>query len=843
MSDVLRFLSWWLIVTVFGLAVWPAVFRLFRFLPDRGYSLSKTAGLLAVGYVGWLLGNFGFIRVTAGGVLASLLIVGAVSLAALRGGASADMRGWWKANWPAAIAVEVVFAAAFGFWAYARALNPTITATEKPMEFGFLNSVLRTGVQPPGDPWLSGFAISYYHFGYVIMGMLTALSSVAPGVAFNLGIALLFGLTALGAFGVALNLVAAASGGQRRSLAAALWPALLGPLFIMLGNLNGFFEVAHHRGWFGEGFWTWLDIKWTNEAPQPDTSTWIPDRFLWWWQSSRVIHDRNLFGDEVEVIDEFPFFSFLLGDMHPHVLGLPFVFLGVAFALNLYSMVRSNEHKRIGGSTATNLPERLRIWLPLDWPELLAGAIILGGLSFLNTWDFPIYVFVAAAAYAVARARRDGWTGIVWRDAIILGGALVVLGVILYLPFYIGFRSQLGGILPNVIFGTRVQQFAVMFGPLLFVVLSWLGWLAARYRDEANWQTGVSAALSILIGLILVCIALTLAILLSGRPEVQAAIDAIVGQIPLQDAPAMILRRRLEIERLLTPLLTTAILAAAASIALAPRAGGEKRRRTNDGDSPESGALSVAPFVLVLVITGALLTVGPEFVYLRDLFSTRMNTIFKFYYQAWVLWSLASVFGAWMLFRMAKPAGQALFGAGLAAALAMGLIYPTMATTTITENWKGTTRDAEGRRYATLDGMAYMAYSRPADYEAIKFLNATVKGRPVIAEAVGGSYTEFARVSAHTGLPTVIGWPFHEFQWRGTTDLFAGREDDVRALYTAPDWDTALAILQKYHIRYVYVGPMEINQYEEIQLTKFERNLDVIYQAGGVTIYKLAGGQ
>ncbi len=848
MSDVLSFLSWWLIVTLFGFAAWPMVFRLFRFLPDRGYSLSKTAGLLAVGYVGWLLGNFRFVRVDAGGVMASLLLVGVISLVALRGSTANEMREWWKANLAVVIAVEVVFLIAFGFWAYARSLNPTITATEKPMEFAFLNSVLRTGTQPPGDPWLSGYAISYYHFGYVIMGMLTALSGVTPSVAFNLGVALLFGLTALGAFGVVLNLVATANGSQhRRSLVVALWPALLGPLFILLGNLNGFFEVAHHRGWFGEGFWTWLDIKWTNEAPQA-SDTWAPDRFLWWWQSSRVIHDRTLFGEDVEVIDEFPFFSFLLGDMHPHVLGLPFVFLGIAFALNLFLTVEANEDKKPGDSQASGLWRRLHRWLPLSWPELLGGAAILGGLSFLNTWDFPIYVFVAVAAYAVARARRDGWNSAVWRDALILGGSFAVLGALLYLPFYIGFRSQLGGILPNVIFGTRVQQFVVMFGPSLFVVGSWLGWMAVNRRRAANWQTGLSTALAILAGLILVYVALSLVILTSGRPEVQAAIDALIGQVSLQDAPGMILRRRLEIERVLTPLLVTGILAVAMSFVFAPRSRsggshGDDGRVTKDGESAESAAPSVAPFVVVMVITGALLTIGPEFVYLRDLFSTRMNTIFKFYYQAWVLWSLASAFGVWMLFRMAKPVGQALFGVGLAAVLAMGLIYPTMATTTITENWKGTTRDSEGKPYATLDGMAYMAYSRPADYEAIKFLNANVHGRPVIAEAVGGSYTEFARVSAHTGLPTVLGWPFHEFQWRGTTGLFGGREEDVRTLYTTHDWDEALSILQKYHIRYVYVGPMEINQYGEIQLTKFERNTNVIYQADGVTIYEMTGGQ
>ncbi|MBM4424020.1 MAG: hypothetical protein FJ030_11615 [Chloroflexi bacterium] len=866
MTDAQSFASWWLIVAIFGIVAWPILFRLFRFLPDRGYSLSKTGGLLAVGYTGWLLGNFGFTQVSPGGVMAALMIVGAASLACLRGETSSEIRQWLKTNWGSVLAVEVIFLIAFGFWAYARSLNPTITATEKPMEFAFLNSVLRTGAQPPGDPWLSGYAISYYHFGYVIVGMLTALSGVMPGVAFNLAIALLFGLTATGAFGVVLNMIAAAG---KQSLVRAIAPALLGPLFILLGNFNGGLEVAHKLGWlaaepsqteaciqcsadnrycvicqpeaeaacagcdYKSNFWGWVDIKWTNNppvasAPGEGMPSFAPDRFLWWWQSSRVIHDRDLFGAEVEVIDEFPFFSFLLGDMHPHVLGLPFVFLGIAFALNLFLGQTDAASKTASVSAA---------WRPLPWLDLFAGAIILGGLSFLNTWDFPIYVFVCVAAHAVARVRRDGWTDIVWRDGLVLGASLAALGVVLYLPFYIGFRSQLGGILPNVVFGARIQQFIVMFGPLLFVVVPWLGWAAASNFNRANWRSGVASGLATLAGLILICAALTMVILLSGRPEVQSAIDSLIGSAPLPSAPALILRRRLEIERALTPILITAILAVAASLVFGPR-------RANDGGAPpDSNFPSTAVFAAVLTATGALLTLGPEFVYLRDLFSTRMNTIFKFYYQAWVLWSVAGAFGVWMVLRMARPLGQTLFGAVAAAAVVIGLIYPTLATTTITENWQGTTRDADGDRVATLDGMAYMAFSRAADYRAIQFLNATVKGRPVIAEAVGGSYTEFARVSAHTGLPTVLGWPFHELQWRGTAESFAGREEDVRILYTARDWEAALPILQKYNIRYVYVGPAERSQYGDDGLTKFDRNMNAIYQSDGVTIYEMAGGQ
>ena len=97
-------------------------------------------------------------------------------------------------------------------------------------------------------------------------------------------------------------------------------------------------------------FWRWLDIKDLNclDGPAytvqvancPQAAGIMPERFFWWWRASRVITDRDLLGNAVEVIDEFPFFSFLLGDMHPHVLGLPFVLLAVGLALALLLGVR-----------------------------------------------------------------------------------------------------------------------------------------------------------------------------------------------------------------------------------------------------------------------------------------------------------------------------------------------------------------------------------------------------------------------------------------------------------------------------------------------------------------------
>jgi len=108
----------------------------------------------------------------------------------------------------------------------------------------------------------------------------------------------------------------------------------------------------------------------------------------------------------------------------------------------------------------------------------------------------------------------------------------------------------------------------------------------------------------------------------------------------------------------------------------------------------------------------------------------------------------------------------------------------------------------------------------------------------VILEAVGGSYSQYARISTHTGLPTVLGWPGHEVQWRGGTREMGSREADIATLYTTPDWQTARDILTRYHVRYVYLGPLERQTYP-VSDFKFRTYLQVVFQQGGVTVYEV----
>jgi uncharacterized membrane protein len=143
----------------------------------------------------------------------------------------------------------------------------------------------------------------------------------------------------------------------------------------------------------------------------------------------------------------------------------------------------------------------------------------------------------------------------------------------------------------------------------------------------------------------------------------------------------------------------------------------------------------------------------------------------------------------------------------------------------------------------TLDGSAYLATGQPDDYAAIAWLNDQVDGAPVILEkpATGGnSYVYEGRVSALTGLPTLLGWAGHEGQWRGNYDVQSAREPDIATIYNTLSAQEALTLLDKYGITYVYVGPLERSEYDPRGLDKFEQIMETVYQNDGVTLYKMS---
>ncbi len=169
--------------------------------------------------------------------------------------------------------------------------------------------------------------------------------------------ALIFALGAIGSYGILYNLLAKDGGRKTEDGETTHRPqgsstvhrlALLAPIFLLLvSNFGALLEILHQGGLFwakdsatGEyssRLWTWLDMMELSQPPALPFHFLPLDRYLWWWRSSRIIQDYNMAGAWTgDVIDEFPFFSFLLGDLHPHVLAIPFSLLAIAVALNLF---------------------------------------------------------------------------------------------------------------------------------------------------------------------------------------------------------------------------------------------------------------------------------------------------------------------------------------------------------------------------------------------------------------------------------------------------------------------------------------------------------------------------
>ena len=494
---MLTFLIWYLLVSLIGWLTFPLAFRLFPGLADRGFSLTRALGMLVWGYVFWMMASLGIVHNDAGGLLLALVVLATIAGSGiLQVEQRRMMGGWIKSNRRVILTIEILFFLAFAFLAFVRAGNPEIVGTEKPMELAFINAILRSPTFPPRDPWLSGYAISYYYFGYVMTAMLAKATGTVGSVAFNLMLSLIFALSAVGAYGVLYSLLAAwqkkhpAPSGRKTMTG---WP-LLGPFFLLIvSNFEGFLEILHNRGLFWRfapdgsatsSFWSWLGILDLNQPPVKPL-TWTPERYYWWWRASRVIQDLNLAGKatgQSEIIDEFPFFSYLLGDLHPHVLAMPFDLLAVAVAINLFAG---------GWKGETNLGFYR---LPIRPVGLFFGALVLGGLAFLNTWDILIGFALFVGAYALSRALEFGWTWKRLQDVFALGVPAGLLAILLFLPFYAGFSSQAGGILPNLVNPTRGVQLWVMYGSLFLPIFAFLIYIWRSEKRPANWKLGLVLA-------------------------------------------------------------------------------------------------------------------------------------------------------------------------------------------------------------------------------------------------------------------------------------------------------------------------------------------------------------
>ena len=777
----------------------PIAFVAMGGLADRGLTLAKPLGLLLVGYLTWILSAAHILPAGSVGPLVVFAALAAVSAAVAywrRGEIAAMVRQRWRAL----LAAEAVFLAVFAAWTLYRAFDPAISHTEQPMDLALLSASMRADFAPPEDPWLRGEGVSYYYFGFWMMGGLANLTGAASPVAYNLALSLVPAMAAAGAVGLVYNLVSADGGRTRVALLSGLLAAVL---LVAAANLEGVLEFMRANALGSDGFWGWIAIDGLDgPAPQP-AEGWRPGEFWWWWRASRVI---NTFegGQGIDfTIQEFPFFSALLGDLHPHFMSLPFVilFLGLCVSFLSARSPRPADTRHLGALLGRAGPAAAarsfaRGFAPGGW-RLALLALALGGLGFTNAWDLPVFaaIFLAVVALRALAARGPSPRDIA-ADVLTVGAVVIGLAFLLYLPYFGSFQSQFSGIRPVAEVTTRPIHFLIVWGLLFVAVAPMVVSAFWGTRIEPGWRRLALPALAAGFGP-LVC---WIGVLLWGR----------TGEVDVAG-------------RFFSVLPLSALISLGAYSALWSL--GDRRR-----GGPRVGLAAA----LALATFGMLLTLGPELVYVGDHFGTRMNTVFKFYYQAWVLFALAGGFALhhWAG-RMRAPGGPAralaaVWAAAFCALLIASLYYPAAAIASKPD-------PSAGPR--GLDGLAHLASAD--ERGAIEFLRDSAGPESAVLEAVGGSYTEFGRISAATGVPTVLGWPGHEVQWRGSAGPLAGREDDVRTIYQSPDALVAENLLGRYGVDYVYVGPRERRAYGTDGLGKFEEFMDRVYSTETVVIYRM----
>ncbi len=739
---MIPFLQWSLTVEIVGGAFLPLTVWLFRAFPDKGFIFSKILGMVLITYLTWLIGSA--IPVARSIVLPLIMLIAC-------GGVS-----WWVLGPDTVKAVrstirliaveEALFLVAMIVWSVMRAyvFHPGIAHTEQYMDMSFLNASIRSASYPPYDPWMSGHTINYYYMGYLLFGLLIKLSGVQAAVGYNLALSFLFAFTVAATFSLAYTMIR-----------HYVW-SLLAPVFVALA-----------------GNWHAILVQ-IPRGHDPSTT------YYWFWDSTRVIGSNT-------TITEFPFFSFMLGDLHPHVMALPVVLLVLALAVRVLLDRARMQFER---SVASLLP-----WFIL--------AVTVGMLFTLNSWDFPTYLLVSVACVAAHGYITDDsrqW----WRLPVLVSACLAAGSLVLYTPFYLQFQSLTHG-LGFVSTPSDMGEFIQVFGLLLLPAAVFVGSLALLFQPTGDVaevpQSGLagneSAAEAGRIG-----IERGLQYALYGVVFVVAMVGAhfhlwvMLLLLGLGAAGVFVLHRVLNAEALIT-----------------------------------ADAIS-----LIFIAVACLVVAIPEAVYVRDSFdgssSYRMNTVFKFYYQGWVLLGIAGAYATYRTWHVLRTAFSPLLGWGAALLIAVGTLGGLFYTVNAPQSAN------QGGIAQSLDGTSSLQATAPGDYAAVQWLRANVSGTPVELEATGGEYdARFARIATFTGLPTVMGWAGHEYQWRGDDPNIAVRVADIKTAYTTTHVRTAEAILRRYNVRYVIVGSTERQTFPAAGLEKFSHFMRQAFASDGTTVY------
>ena len=718
-SDFFTFMTWWEILWIMGLVFMPVTARIFHGFDDKGWMYSKVLAIVICGYAEWILTSLRLIHFTTLSCIVITVLCGVISIAYGMHGKQKEIFPWKQAK--LIYREEIIFFTVFLLWTYMAGFHPAAHGTEKYMDFGFMKSMMRSTTLPSEDMWYAGKAFNYYYGGQYFAVFLTKLTGTKVEITYNLMRTMIAAFAFVLPFSLVRQMLKDKLGKRGRAWITDFGGILAGLSVSMSGNL--------HYIIYGKIF-TLLGIR---------EDYWFPS-------TTRFIgFDPPVTGDET--IHEFPSYSFVLGDLHAHVINVFFVLavLGI-----LYAWIKRNSGK--------------------SWKqkEIFLLGLFLGIFLFSNTWDFMIYYVVICGTLFFGNLKRylnstdmkpsDMRTGIKW--SVVQWIELLLTAVLISLPFHLQFKSVMVQGIGIVKIHTAFYQFCVLWAfPLL------------------------------------ICGLFVVSTLIKNRNFTNKKTRNLFYKINVSDLYGVV--------------------------------------------------LSLCAMGLILI---------PEIVYVRDIYektAPRANTMFKLTYQAYILFALmmSYVLVSFVTDRIRTlqknklnerhqkirlPKVQIAFG-GMAIIL---LVSTCGYLINATSNWF--TGFPMKSKYQTLNATGYLENAIPEDAAAIRFLNKNITGQPTVLEACGDSYKDYDnRVSAMTGLPTVLGWYVHEWLWRNNLQEENERKADVETIYTSTDKTEVQELLNKYHVDYIFIGSCEYEKYGEIN-TEFLSSLgEIVFKEGKTIIVKL----
>ena len=725
------FWTWWLLILVMGILAMPLTGRLFRCYQDKGWVFSKVLSVAAAGYLEWLLVSMKAIPFSTLSCYLVVAVLAAVSVAFYLSQGKKGIECLPSGCWDLVLKEELLFFAAFLIWTYFMGFNPAAYGTEKFMDYGFMEAMMRSTSLPPKDIWYSQEPINYYYGGQYFAVFLTKLSTCPVARTYNLMRALIAGLTVAMPFSLVRQMLsdrlehAKTSHNRLVRLAPDLGGLTAGIAMAFAGNM--------HYVWYGV-IEPWIARLTGGEIK----GYWFPD-------ATRYIGYNPDVPDKT--IHEFPCYSFILGDLHAHVVNIIFVLLIIGL---LYAWLKvMNQQPAVGftdlGEGTEDLPleditddehenvaARIAGWMSAEeegrsgagmWkkhlldPWLLTAAFLLGLFKLNNFWDFVIYfVVVLGTALFInileMKSRILKLLGVTLAEAAMLFG----LSSLVILPFTVQFKTMVEGV-------------------------------ALASNHSLPHQLLILWGLPVCLGLLFM-IPLLVSELGKMKPR---TLSRLIGKTEVPDLYAI--------------------------------------------------WLFLCAFGLVLI---------PELVYVRDIYengNARANTMFKLTYQAYILFAIMMGYVIWqIIFLGRKKLQKAAAAAGL-----FFLCWTLGYFGNCVRSWYGESVSPDFRE--GLDAQAFLDVSFSDDVEAIYWLKDHVKGSPVVLEANGDSYTDYQRVSAMTGLPTILGWYVHEWLWRSDPADLNEKSADVEAIYTSTDNELVSHLLKIYDVDYIFVGSCEVEKY------------------------------